>query len=963
MLLTLARLLGRKLVAWGVIAVVLVLALVSLVAAARVKHDDDVLAFLPRTNPEVRLFYEVNKRFGGLDVAVVGVGAPDVLEPAFIDRLGKVTKRLNETEGVAFALSLTSVDDFTPDPQKGGISVSYLVGAPPATPDEQAALREKVMSRDQVVGNLVSPDGKAALVYCFAAHNAEPKAVAARVRQVVEQGFPDDEKYWGGAPFISTYIYNVTQEDLRKLAPWAVAVIVLITIASFRDVIGSALALLSTAIGIVMSVGLMGALGVHSNIMVGSMPVILFALGSAYSVHLLARYYVLARGRDVEEALAVTLVEVGPPVIASGLTTIAGLLSFLVMDIEPMRTFGLFTGIGILASLVLALTFVPAVIRVAKLKGKAAVAVNTTGLIARLCAFAQRRRLGIGVAVGVLSAAGLVFAVQVDSRMDNAAFFAKDSPPDRAERFLGEHFGGSNFIQLQVEGDMTDPHVLREVQALGDRMELVPGVTGVQHVAAVIAQINEAMEGDRRIPDTDAKVKLLYRFLDGKKAVSQLVTDDRRYALLQVKISASRPEEIEPVLEKVEAIGRAAAASGYLAVDRGGPRRAEVEARLADLALLRIQASSKLFGAPLSDQRIEALRARLGELPAAPDRSPLKASIAAFLGSDEFSGELPETPENAADRVADALAALAGPTSEAALATAIGAAIERPADDETVADIAGSVAKPLEEIRKRQIAKTRASALLSKAAVELPSGPKGERYLAAVSNALLDLENEAAFLPAGGAGSPGAGAAAPVKLGVEATGLPVLHRGLSRSVAINQLKSLGVALVLVVLITAAMYRSLWSGLLVNAPIAVTLILVYAVMGILHIRLDIGTSMLASLIIGAGVDYAVHLATTWNAPPDRPLAEAAAAAGATSGPGITLNALMVAAGFAVLTLGEARPLQNVGGLTAAAMILAALATFLVMPALARKHRYTSPARIGDPVPASETESTVTSSIPP
>ncbi|HLM74388.1 MAG TPA: MMPL family transporter [Polyangiaceae bacterium] len=954
MLLSLARLLGRKLVAWVVIAAVLVLAVVSLITAARVQHDDDVLAFLPRSNPEVRLFYEVNKRFGGLDVAVVGVGAPDVLAPDFIDRLGKVTKRLNETEGVAFALSLTSVDDFAPDPQKGGISVSYLVGAPPATPAEQAALRVKVMSRDQVVGNLVSADGKAALIYCFAAHNAVPKAVAARVREAVEQGFPRDEKHWGGAPFISTYIYNVTQEDLRRLAPWAVAVIVLITIASFRDIIGSALALLSTAIGIVMSVGLMGALGVPSNIMVGSMPVILFALGSAYSVHLLSRYYVLARGRDVEEALAATLCEVGPPVIASGLTTMAGLLSFLVMDIQPMRTFGLFTGIGILASLVLALTFVPAVIRVAQLKGKASAAINPTGVMARFCAFAQTRRLPVGIAAGVLSAAGLVFAVQVDTRMDNAAFFSKGSPPDQAERFLGEHFGGSQFIQLQVEGDMTDPHVLREIQALGDRVDLVPGVTSVNHVASVIAQINEAMEGDRRIPDTDAKVKLLYRFLEGKQAVSQLVTDDRRFALVQIKISASRPEDVEPILERVEAIGREAA--GYIAVARTGPRRAEAEARVADLTLLRVQAASKLFGVPLSDDQIKAFRARLFELPEAPERAPLKASIAAFLGSDEFSGELPETPAGAADRIADALAGLSGKASDEALATAIGAALERPSGDEAVVDIADSVARPLEEIRRRQLASTRASVLLEKALIPLPPAEKGERYLAEVGNALLDLEKEAVLIPA-----PGAEAA--VKLGIEATGLPLLHRGLSRSVAINQIKSLAVALGLVVIIMAAVYRSLWSSLLVNAPIAVTLILVYAVMGLLRIRLDIGTSMLASLIIGAGVDYAVHLTATWNAPSDRPLAEAAAAAGARSGPSIWLNALMVAAGFVVLTFGEARPLQNVGGLTAAAMILAALATFLVIPALARRHRYTSPTRIAGPVPASETESAVISSSQP
>jgi predicted RND superfamily exporter protein len=56
------------------------------------------------------------------------------------------------------------------------------------------------------------------------------------------------------------------------------------------------------------------------------------------------------------------------------------------------------------------------------------------------------------------------------------------------------------------------------------------------------------------------------------------------------------------------------------------------------------------------------------------------------------------------------------------------------------------------------------------------------------------------------------------------------------------------------------------------------------------------------------------------------------------PAIWTNAIMVAAGFYVLTLGEARPLQNVGGLTSAAMVTAAVATFVVIPVLARKTRY-------------------------
>ena len=61
--------------------------------------------------------------------------------------------------------------------------------------------------------------------------------------------------------------------------------------------------------------------------------------------------------------------------------------------------------------------------------------------------------------------------------------------------------------------------------------------------------------------------------------------------------------------------------------------------------------------------------------------------------------------------------------------------------------------------------------------------------------------------------------------------------------------------------------------------------------------------------------------------------------------------MVAGGFVVLTMGEARPLQNVGGLTAAAMLAAAFATFVAVPLLARKRTYDARPRIAEIVSSS------------
>jgi predicted RND superfamily exporter protein len=54
----------------------------------------------------------------------------------------------------------------------------------------------------------------------------------------------------------------------------------------------------------------------------------------------------------------------------------------------------------------------------------------------------------------------------------------------------------------------------------------------------------------------------------------------------------------------------------------------------------------------------------------------------------------------------------------------------------------------------------------------------------------------------------------------------------------------------------------------------------------------------------------------------------------TGWGIVVNALEVAIGFALLALGNIVPMRNVGLLTAAAMLVSALATLILVPALLR-----------------------------
>ncbi len=903
----LARALLQRRTSAALVAVCLLASIGLGVAAVQVEQDDDLLAFLPETNPDIAFFRSINERFGGLDVALVGIEAPALFSGDFLARLKEATDEANTLEQVSYAVSIVNVDDITPDPEMGGIKWAPLVEAIPSNEFESEFLRAKVMARDHIVGEMVSAQGDAVILYCFLGVEADPRETAEAVRTVVRRHFPDDPVYWGGAPFISTYIYDAAKQDMDKLTPWSVAVIILILLVTFRDPIGAVLALGTTGMGIAASLGTMKLLGIEYNIVLSSMPVILFAVGSAYSIHVLAHYYRHVDTLGPDDALVQTMIGVGPPVLAAGLTTVAGLLSFVAMDIEPMRIFGAFTALGIFATLVLSLTFVPAVIRLTGLRRRSGGGMTATwaGVSGW---FADRRGLTTAF-LAVVAAAAAVSVTQVKARMDNAAFFDAGSPPDRSEKFLGANFGGSQFMQILAEGDMRDPAVLLDVQHVADELSLVDGVSSTIHLIGPLAIANEAMEGSRRVPDTRAKAGALLGLMTGNKAVEQMVDADRTEALIQLKLGASDADTMAAILDEVHA---------YFA-GREGYRDD------ADVVEARVAALNRRFALGAAGPAIaEAVRGPLGGGDAT---SSVVAGLLAFMETDEFFAVLPDDPE-AKPRLAAAVAAL-GPEHDAdGLAAAAAEALALEPTDPTVDDVVFSLEAATGELWTRAGALAAAADLVAKAGLTLPEGDAGDRVTSYLAGALADLGRDTP--------SP----VPPVQYTV--SGLPMLYRGLERSVTRNQWRSLALALLLVFVILSVVFKSPTAGLLASCPTFLTLLLLYGAMGAIGVSLDIGTSMLASLVIGAGVDYAVHMVAAWRAPADGPLSDGARAAANATSSAIWTNAVMVAAGFFVLTLGEARPLQNVGLLTASAMLVAGLTTFVAIPALARRRSYSSDA---------------------
>lgn len=935
----LAQLIVKRNVALAVVVLVLIMVGVASVFSLSVKHEDDILAFLPANDPDVQLFHQMSRRFGSLNLALVGIKTDDALSPQFLGRVKRLTRDLKETKGLEHVLSVTNILDFAPDKDKGGIVTGPLVGAIPKTAAEAKRLRDKILSKEHVMGNLVAPNHKAVLLYCFLAHGSDAKIVGSRIKSAVGAVFDKEEKFWGGGPFISSYIYQSTHEDMRRLTPWAVLAMIFVMMFTFRDIVGTCLALLSTSFGIVCSLGLMSFLGVKVNLVLGSMPVILFAVGSAYGTHVLARYYKYAQEHDRSTAIVGMLTSTGPTVLAAGLTTVVSMFSFISMDIVPMKIFGIFTGIGVLVTLILSLTFIPAVIRLVKIKGR-----QTTGedwgarILNGLIGALLRHRTVALVLLLALSAAAVVAVSRVDSRIEPTNLFSKGSPPDRADRFLREEFEGSQFLQVQLAGDMTDPGMLRQLWWVADQLRKLPEVNSVNHIADALSRANEAMEGQRRIPDTTEKVKLLYSFMVGDASVAQLITADYRYALIHLKLSTDSAEKSEALLAKVEKWVAQNVAKEYRRVNVAHSEAGQ--ARLGALVASRIESAIASSGLKLDSQAVALLPQTLALAAQRLDSQPVTTALEQYLRSEECIVEFPQQKgqQSLAHRVAQALTLLGPSPSEKRVSAALTTVLANSALADQQEDLVVAVATPLQEYWRNAKAKQGTARLFKTLDVEIPTGHRGLNLRIATAASLLDLETPTVLLKQSNEGLATVAGTKRLPLVAGISGLPVINRSLSRSAMANQIRSLSFAIIPVLLIMSILFRSIRAGLLVSVPTLLTLALIYGGMGLLEVHLDIGTAMLACIILGAGVDYAVHLLAEWRGPEGRTITEAAFVAVNRTGGAIWTNALMVATGFGVLTMGEAKPLQNVGGLTAVAMIVAAGATFVAIPVLARRAHY-------------------------
>ena len=519
---------------WFIIVAVIVLTGFLGYNIKNIKINSDVISSLPDDDPDAVLIKQVGENFGGNRIGMVILETDNIYTTQVLEHVKMITDTIGMMEGISSVTSLTNIIDIKNG--EDGLEVGKLVDEYdlPDTPEELQALKEKTQAKEMYRGVIVSADGTATIVIFTLLDSADVETVSRAVIERTKAFNLPETLYYAGSPMMVTAISDLISADLIKLIPISFIVIALALYLGFRTKRGVALPLLTSGIAIIWTIGAMALFGYKMTMISNNIPILLLAVGSAYTIHVLNRIDELqAKETDQKQILVSALIHIFIPVLLAAVTTMIGFISFIFGSYLTMiMDFGIFTALGTFFSLLLAIVFVPAISYLLpvpkkhKNNGEERKSFLINYILSPLNSLLFKHPKYILTTWGILIFISLIGTLMITRNVNIQDYFKSGNPARVGDQIMEQKFGGSKPVFVVFSGDMQDPKVLQTMLKAEEYMKRSPDIMTTQSIADLISQISDGLGEGKGIPDDRAKIEQMWFLIDGNEMLDRLVSSD-----------------------------------------------------------------------------------------------------------------------------------------------------------------------------------------------------------------------------------------------------------------------------------------------------------------------------------------------------------------------------------------------------------------------------------------------------
>lgn len=253
----------------------------------------------------------------------------------------------------------------------------------------------------------------------------------------------------------------------------------------------------------ILGPGYLGVIGGLTEI-TQVLPVLLIGLGVDYGIHLTSRYREEVAGTPVAGSVAAAIRTVGIALALATLTTAVGFLTNIVNPVPALVDFGVLAAIGIAASFVLMLTFVPAVRLLLDRRAERAgrlpkQELGTTSerllpqIMARLSVLAEHAAIPtLFITVVLGGGLGIYGLTQLETQFSFTDFVPEDSPLIETLDTIEEEFGGGfgETTDVLLDGTVADWETHNELVRASRELAEVDDVVTVDGNAAATSPVS-----------------------------------------------------------------------------------------------------------------------------------------------------------------------------------------------------------------------------------------------------------------------------------------------------------------------------------------------------------------------------------------------------------------------------------------------------------------------------------------